>query len=461
MTNKRIFIGWSGQENWEVARRISNKLSEANYSPIIGGEWRASLTVSEEIMQQMVGCDFAIILIEKEVRKNRREEVISMGFNPNVMMELGYLLHKFSDANRIRRILINMDPGELPTDLQGAWSVVVDKAEYPQGDEEAKEKALSQVADAVVRDFFSYMENDHSMPDKLDYFDNWEENVQDIYHYTGNFRIADKLIYGMQAAIYSGEYERLYKKLISIRDALIQEDRFGDYHAVVCAMSVLKVFVITHRLTRTPSVEQFQEMYDDLNSAYERNIQDPNLRAWCEIFRIDKLELCYEVYANGTTDPEEKAECYNEALRLCHQILSMIDAHLQGDGSKDEKYALLYQAFANRNISQIHKNLAILEPEKAGEHYMQEKEYCAKTLENRKLLYDYYKEGKRKDSLSMDFISQEYLLALAEQNKFEESSIAKKNNQRTVQTIFNKWREKNEIRNMIFQKVEQEISKDL
>jgi hypothetical protein len=89
MGNRRVFIGWSGEENREIACRISNELSSANYFPIIGGEWKASLTVSQEIIQQMKACDFAIILIEKETRKNEKGEIVSIGFNPNVMMEIG------------------------------------------------------------------------------------------------------------------------------------------------------------------------------------------------------------------------------------------------------------------------------------------------------------------------------------------------------------------------------------
>ena len=86
MRNSRVFIGWSGPDNQEIARKVSNRLSESGFSSIIGGEWKASLTVSEEIIDQMNVCDFAIVLIEKEIRRNKQDEIVSMGFNPNVMM---------------------------------------------------------------------------------------------------------------------------------------------------------------------------------------------------------------------------------------------------------------------------------------------------------------------------------------------------------------------------------------
>ncbi|MBQ9975356.1 MAG: nucleotide-binding protein [Clostridia bacterium] len=461
MGNKRIFIGWNGDDNREIAVKVSNLLSEEGYSPIIGGQWRASFTVSRDIIEQMIGCDYAIILIEKEERKNKNGDVVSLGFNPNVMMELGYLLHKFNDANRIRRILINLDPGELPSDIQGTWTVVVDKPDYDKDDDAAKDKVFSDVARKVADDFFEYIENGDNLSNKLDYFDNWEENIQDILKHTGNVRIADKLIYGMQAAIYSDDYKRLYEKLAVIKDTLLKKDKFGEYSAVACAMAVLSVFVFTHRLTQSPTEEQFDQMFRELNCAYEKDIKDHDLRTWCKIFRLDKLELCYEVYAAGQTNVEDKREYYYDALELCHEILGMINEHITGEGAADDKYALIYLAFASRNVSQIHMHLAELEPEKAEEHIEIQKEYCAKTLEYRQSLFDYYNDGKRKNSLSMDFISQEYLLALCEQNAFETSRATKRANERIAKSIFREWSERNQIRNMIFEKVEGALSSTL
>lgn len=459
MINKRVFIGWNGADNREIARMVSNMLSDRGYLSIVGGEWRASLTVSEEIIHQMNGCDYAIILIEKEERLSENGVVLSRGFNPNVMMELGYMLRKVIDHNRIRRILINMDPSELPSDLQGAWTVAVEKHPYDVSDEEARTKVLSEVACEVAEDFFQYMSTSQNT-NKLDYFDNWEENVLDIYHYTGDVRIADKLIYGMQAAIYSGDFDRLYKQLGTVKDKLSKKDTFGDYKPVACAMAILNVFVTTRRLTKSLTEEEFALMFDALNHEYEKDIKDSELSVWCKIFRKDKLELCYENFAQGQENEAEKREYYIEALKLCHEVSEMIEEQVQKDDNstikKDEGYSLIYQAFANRNISQIHMHLAKLEHEKADEHLNAQKEYCKKTLEYRKRLYDYYKGSARETSLSMDFISQEYLLALAEQFKFEESIVERKKIEFTAKNIFNKWQDRNKIRNMIFEKVREE-----
>ena len=463
MGNRRVFIGWNGLENQELARLISNRLSEHNFLSIIGGEWRQAFTVSEEIIHQMNGCDFAIFLIEKETRRNKSDEIISMGFNPNVMMELGYMLRKVKDHNRIRRILINMEHSELPSDLQGMWSVSVEKRTYSADNEEERCAALSETADKIADDFFNYMK-DYQNTNKLDYFDNWEENVMDIYRYTGDIRIADKLLYGMQAAIYSGEYERLFKKLVHIHDEhLSKKDRFGDLGAVRCALAILNVFIVSHRLTKPLNDEEFDDMCDALETEFEKGIKDNDLKAWCKIFRKDKLELSYELYATGLDDVETKKEFLYESLNLCFEILSMIDEQVgDSDGGngevRDEKYALIYKAFTNRNISQIHKQLAELEPEKSDEHKLLEEEYCAKTLAVRRELYDYYKDNAKENILTFDFVTQEYILALSEQCKFDKNPVIKNKNIRTANKIYRAWQERNKIRTMIFDKVSDELS---
>ena len=449
--NKRIFIGWNGLENKEIAHKVSNLLSEKHYSPIVGGDERRSFTVGEEIIQQMNSCDLAIFLIEKEVKKSDDGNIVSMGLNPNVMIELGYMLRKVSDTSRVKRFLINMNPGDLPSDLQGSWAEVIAKEDYDENDIEKREEVLSSVAQKVVNAFLEYLEKEHDLTNKLDFFDNWDEFSQYIYKYDGNSRIADKLIYGMQAAIYSGEFLRLYNKLENIKIELSKKDPFGDYSAVKCAMAILKVFVVTKRFTCPLTEDMFDSICEDLEFEYEKDIQDLDLKKWCQIFRLDKLELSYELVAESVNENLKKEYLY-EALRLCHEMLAKLDA--QVESCRDDKYyASLYYAFITRNIYLIHEKLAQLEPEKVEEHNEKQREYCGKSLEVRKELYHYYKGDYRGTSVAMDYISQEYLLSLIEQYGFEDSDSQKLKIARTIRTIYNQWKERNEVRNMIFSKV--------
>lgn len=454
MRNKRVFIGWSGNDNQEIARKISNLLALNGFSSIVGGEWRRAFYVSEDIIHQMNGCDFAIFLIEKEIRKNDKDEIISIGFNPNVMMELGYMLHKISDPGCIRRVLINALPNELPSDLQGTWTDEIKKDSYDENDLEKREAIINNVAEKVATEFINHIKT-FKPADKLDYFDNWEEIKLDIFDFEGDVRIADKLIYGMQAAIYSGEFDELYKCLEGIKDKLTKTDRFKDYGAVACAMALLKVFVESRRLSKPLTDSQFSDLCDDLEIEYEKDILDEDLKDWCSIFRIDKLELCYELCARSQEDPADKIELYTEALKLCYKILEKLDAHIAKNETIriDENYALLYRAFANRNISQIHKNLIELEPDKAEEHLAEQKKYCLETYINRKELYNFYKSSSRENSRTMDLVSQEYYIALVEQYEFEESFTERKKIKQTAKKIHDMLEDRAKIQNMILETV--------
>lgn len=460
MKNKKIFIGWNA-DNREIALRVGNILSANEFSPIVGGASRTAFTVNEEIRRQMDSCDLAIFLIEKETKTDKQGKVISIGFNPNVMIELGYMLNKVHHSSVIR-VLINMDPGELPTDLLGAWSEPVDKREVDENNVEEREAVYNEVAEKIADIFFRYINSEKITSDKLDYFDKWENNAHEIYQFTGNTRISEKLIYGMQSAIYSGELNRLYNKLVSIHNDLSQEKNTGikDFQKehlsmVKCALAILNVFVVTKRLTVLPTTEQFNSLCSELGFEYEKDIADEDLRRWCEIFRTDKLELCYELYAAAETDPEDKIADYEIALDLCLKVIKLIEVQVQRK-TEDKTYSLIYLAFANRNISQIYKNLAELIPEKHDEYYQLQKKYCKKTYDNRKELYEYYKISSRSNSLTMDYISHEYLLSLAEQYSFEEDRMEKRKIERDAKNIYSQWKESNSVRNMIFNKVTQE-----
>ena len=97
------------------------------------------------------------------------------------------------------------------------------------------------------------------------------------------------------------------------------------------------------------------------------------------------------------------------------------------------------------------------EPENAQEHLEKQKEYCALTLADREALYNHYQGSSRENTLMMDYITQEYVLSLAEQYHFadedEQERIA-----RRVKRIHKKLKNQNDNRNMILLKVEKEAA---
>ena len=182
MANNRVFIGWSGETNRRIAEYVKHDLERDRFDVTIGGEWRKAFNISSDIIDSMNECDYAIMLIEKEERTDESGKIISRGFNPNVMMELGYLLHKLKNACKVRRILINTNPKDLPSDLQGMWSTPINYLDDESSSESADpEEKLNDAAEKIVTDFFDYIKNDPDANNKLDYFDDWEDNVREIY----------------------------------------------------------------------------------------------------------------------------------------------------------------------------------------------------------------------------------------------------------------------------------------
>ena len=459
MANNRVFIGWSGETNRRIAEYVKHDLERDRFDVTIGGEWRKAFNISSDIIDSMNECDYAIMLIEKEERTDESGKIISRGFNPNVMMELGYLLHKLKNACKVRRILINTNPKDLPSDLQGMWSTPINYLDDESSSESADpEEKLNDAAEKIVTDFFDYIKNDPDANNKLDYFDDWEDNVREIYKFTGKTGISEKLIYGMQAAIYSGDYMRLYEKLVSIESTLAKKDRFGDHGAVACAIAILDVFRVSQRLTAPLDKTQYNKLHTELSRGFE--IKDAELKRWCGILCTDKQELCNELHAKWQKDTNKKIYYYRKALDLCHQVLNEIDdmenEKIQnGTLTKPEEYTLLYKSFAMRNISQIHMQLAELssDTQAAEQPREKQKEYCKMTFELRKHLYEYYECSTRKHSLSKDFISQEYLLSLAEQLAFTTDFEERESLEMIAESIYTPWMERNRIQNMIFEKV--------
>lgn len=439
MSSKKVFIGWS-DENKLLADMIAVQLRQAGFMPIVGGGKDTTFMVSEQILEQMNESEMAILLFEKQ------PESKGNGVSTNIMFEWGYLLHHLPDPTNIRVFLLNMYNNELPSDVVGCWSQRIEKRPYTSETEKAQ--IFDEVAKAIFDSFFEYAQTAPGVSDKLGFFDDWEENKQYIFHYDGVTRITDKLLYGMQAAIYSDTYERLYETLGDILKK--KEDLNEEVSRLVqCVKALLEVFVKTKRLTCPLEENDYDNIMDALEFPYEAKIRDSDLAAWCKIHRIDKQELATEFFAEGLTG-EAKREYLEAALEKSYECIDLIDAQVEAHPG-DSQFALLYYAFIYRNLFQIHKKLYALDPK--DEYIEKQKEYCAVTLEKRGKLYEHYLHDRNTNSIAIDYITQEYILALAEQLEFEESSVKIRKYKNKIQGVYRKWKERNQIRNMIFDKI--------
>ncbi len=437
---KKVFLAWSS-ENKYLAEKVGGFLLEYGFSAIVGGQNAKTMMVNNQIIEHMDDCEFAILIIEK-----KPDGTVS----GNIMFEWGYLLHKLVEPNRIQAFLINMKSGELPTDVAGCWAA--EKTKKITENQQEKELEFERLAKEICVDFIEHYNNFDDTTDKLSYIDNWESNKYHILNFN-NERISEILLYGMQATIYSGQYENLLKKLHNILNTTPNLSQNLMY-VIKCSCAVLDVFSSTKRLTKMLDDENYDRLVDNLEIPYENSISDEGLAEWCKIFRIDKLELCAEFYGSAQQNPQIKKAYLLKAVEYCHQVIALLDERVI-KCPIDKNYATLYRAFANRNLSQIYKQLNELEP--CEDYSAKIKQYCFETYQDRKSLYDHYLAERDRNCIAMDYITQEYILALTEQYRFETDVFKMMDIRRKIKKVYEKWSEENQVRNMIFDKIKLEL----
>ncbi len=459
MHRQKVFIAWSG-ENKRLAEKFGALLPQAEFHPIVGGEDEdASMYVSQTIINQMNQAELAVLIFEP------RPQEKGGGISYNVMFEWGYLLHKLPTGRRIQIYLLNMTEKDLPSDVSGCWAFMMDKA---AGTTEAeKEKIFDDLAVQMCVQFVTKVKQGYKEQDKLDYFDNWEENQQFIIHYDGTSRIAYKLMFGMQMSVYSGRSGSLYEALNLIRGQLpphweqtAQQRELTQ--VITCVMEMLRVFIATRNLSVPMTALEYAEIQGDLVRMLNRiqnprtcAIRDPDLRSWCRIFLEDKLELCYE-FAADSQPPKRRLELLHSAAEQCELMIRLNEEQVKKN-SRDENYALLYRAFAHRNLFLISKRL--LETEDLDIHRDNIRLHCAKSLECREQLYDHYYQDRQRSTTTMDYVTQEYLLGLVEQYEFEDDQRRKRAMLDEIRALHRKVKNDQEIRGIIYNRIEEAIAK--
>ncbi len=289
--------------------------------------------------------------------------------------------------------------------------------------------------------------------DKLDYIDFWNENKAYIFECEDASLFENYLLYGIQAATYTiEETKELYLRI----EDILKRKKYSNPQTesvLLCAQAILEVFYKTERLTKPLNQQDFYAIRDKLTVPYEKKISNSNLAAWCEIMRNDKLELAYEFYAENLQGGE-KSIILNEALDKCKKCIGLLDTQVSKNPN-DKKFALLYRSYLNRNIAQIHKNLYNIGPNE--EDLNQFNKYILITFDNRKELYEYYQLERKTKTLTNDYITQEYILSLAEKYNLEEDLTKKQGIENEILSKYKQWTLQNDTRTMLLKRIETAI----
>ncbi len=428
---RKVFIAWNG-DNFEIAKKVKTIIEKENFSVVVGGGSTDNWTLGDAVIKQMNKCEIAIIILEKVYFND-----FDFKFSENVMYEWGYLNSKINDPEKIRIFLINAKPKELPTDVSSFWVNKIKKEKY-EGLYE-KEKEQNRIAKEISDAFFNDMNKIKQVnKDKLQYVAHWDEYKHQIYNYNGYSQISEKLLYGMQAVIYSNESEHLVSTLKRMK---VDSEELNNI--INCLISMLSIFIITNRLTKGVPRDNYNEIKDGLEVDYETKINDPDLKAWCEIFRKDKLQLCYQFAADSFPNPKIYLE---KSLKQGLEVINLINKQVDKKPT-DKHYALLYLSFQYRNLAEIYSRLHTIAPNKYSTE--KEKNYRKLSYKTRNSLKQHYKQTYGNDII-YDNLLQEYILSLIEFYPFVDDENKKEDMVDSVDALLENWKEQIKRKNYIF-----------
>lgn len=291
--------------------------------------------------------------------------------------------------------------------------------------------------------------------DKIDYIDFWDEYKEDIFS-EDIASFLKPLVYGLQAATYSGEHtQKLHNHIDNILKSKMRLS-VSTRGVLVMIKAILSLFINTERLNKgLTDKDKFLEIEEALSHACETDIDDQEFAAWCRIFRIDKLELTYELYAVGL-EGSEKEHYLRLALSKIYECIDLINAQKQKNRD-DEHYAMLYLSYLYRNIAQIKRVLYEMNGQESDKKVADE--YILKTYELREALYNYFKNERRAKTLTTDYITQEYVLSLGEKYDLETDPLKKEDIKIEIHQHYDSWKLQSATRDMLLKKITEVVEK--
>lgn len=291
-------------------------------------------------------------------------------------------------------------------------------------------------------------ENSRKNHEKLRYLDELEKNKKDIHRAADISAYYKTIFYGMQVLIYNGEIQDMLTK---VKHSLDRPTIGKECRAVLlCVRDVLSFFADTEYFAKGLSDDEYEKRLDWLAPdnkewiKHFRCIKDKDLAAWCNIQRADTLELIIE---NRVKRVGYDEKLIIAALEQCFETVRLINQQVESN-SEDQRYALLYRSYVNRNIAVLYE-------------LMGDKERCAdyarETLQNRKELFEHYESVDGYTDVMEDHIAHEYLLAMVEYYSVEQNVAIKEEIKQTSLNLYQNWKHKIGLQQKIFEKVELSI----
>ncbi len=269
---------------------------------------------------------------------------------------------------------------------------------------------------------------------KLYFFDYFEKNKNIIYKNPA--RYYKEIFYGMQAAIYLGEMQSLKNAI----EKNCPKNLKAEIRVVLSLVEkTMQIFIETDRLNK---ILTSGTLLEEIKALSFEDVKDNELKEWCEIQRFDKLQIAYEKWAENPVNNERKLFLLAKAQDACENSLHLLDEQVRKN-KNDKYYALLYQAFATRNLYNLYKATSV-------DGIDEYEKYLLETLNIRETLYNHYRQNRDESNLATDYITQEYLLSLVECYDIKTNGKYDVKHQEEFILLYEEFERQNKNRNAIF-----------
>lgn len=414
----KVFIAWSG--NFEIAQKLRDKVNmRPGYEAIVGGNANGikNIYVGGTIIEQMKGCDQAILLIQKNEAHG--------GLSPNVMFEWGYLLAKLN-PNKMHHYLID-DP-QIPSDLSGVWAYGLS----------SEGKTADGIAEELAEQFFSSQRNSLTK-NKMKVIIDRDETRNVITKHcenpvSSNYEMAQYVFcYIFSAVIYADtrdEALRDMEKFYSSLDehALQSEELLLAVRCAIITMGFLKKVNYAGDEQSVPKdvFYSVRESYEELSDQVE-DLAESEVKTALQVAISDFIAFAYLLVINGGELDDDKKRTY--CNRLYEYSAYTVEAcnRLESCSPKlNVQLMRLVRAYMYRDMFCALDCLERIESEEGAERTAPQeerlkliKENLFNSLEERKKLYNEYSVSNV-NAQFMSNIEMEYYLALAEYRLYED-----------------------------------------
>ncbi|MBQ8406815.1 MAG: nucleotide-binding protein [Clostridia bacterium] len=427
-----IFIGWSG--NKELAQALAAKFKDSGkYQAIVGGGTPSNMYLGAQVIEQINGCDSAILLVENKTVEGH--EFIS----PNLMFEWGYLVSHLS-AKKINTVLINISKSSIPSDVLGTWL-----------EEKTLDRTVEGAEEKFVQEVYESFEKRYEEEIEFSYFDiinDWKNCFPEIKNQNTSTdrEMCCYIIFGCLAAYYYGDNEDLKRavSLLSCTDDTVRT-------VVLFAKSYIDVFLDSKNMMVPLTDAQVFKVDKTFNSVLKKKRSlSKKLDDFLDILCYDAKGLAYSLFLrNDGLDDEIKEFADSEARKSMETVLTLLST-FEKDFTDNNCIVLLIKSYIYNDSAKHYSRLG------DEEKYLY---YLDLAVESRQKLFEAVETQYPENQYLIEKMEQEYVIAFSDMCRHETNPIAKRSNLTYIKDKLGDWKSDLDSLCSLVTRIENNLSK--